>query len=106
MAVRLHRCPITFLKTEGHGCWQVQKALQEAGIEHEVVKAPFMRPRREDVIRLTGQQKVPVIEFEDGTALREEGKALAERIRSGRLFEGRDSQPGGDAGAEGDPLSA
>jgi hypothetical protein len=32
-----------------------------------------------------------VIEFEDGTALREEGKVLAERIRSGRLFEGREA---------------
>jgi glutathione S-transferase len=89
MAIRLHRCPLGFIKTGGHGCWQAQKALDDAGIEYELVKAPLRRPKREEVKRLTGQEMVPVIEFEDGTALREEGKVLAERIRSGRLFEGR-----------------
>ena len=89
MAVRLHRCPFTFLKTEGHGCWQAQRALDEAGIEYELVKAPLLRPRRKEVIRLTGQQVVPVIELEDGTAIREDGKVLAERIRSGELLAGR-----------------
>ena len=39
-----------------------------------------------EVISLTGQQTVPVIELEDGTGIREEGKVLAERIRSGELF--------------------
>jgi glutathione S-transferase len=92
MAIRLHRCPISFLKTDGHGCWQAQKALDEAGIEYELVKVALRRPKREEVKRLTGQEQVPVIEFEDGTALREEGKALADRIRSGRLFEGREQQ--------------
>lgn len=89
MAVRLHRCPFTFLKTEGHGCWQAQKALDEAGVGYELVKVPLLRPRRKDVIRLTGQPVVPIIEFEDGTAIREDGKVLAERIRSGELFAGR-----------------
>ena len=89
MAIKLHRCPITFLKYEGHGCWAAQKALDEAGIEYELVKAPLRRSKREEVKRLTGQEVVPVIEFEDGTAIREEGKVLAERIRSGQLFEGR-----------------
>jgi glutathione S-transferase len=91
MAIRLHRCPLGFIKTNGHGCWQVQKALDEAGVDYELVKAPLLRPKREEVKRLTGQEVVPVIEFEDGTALREEGKVLAERIRSGRLFEGREA---------------
>ena len=89
MAVKLHRCPVGFLKTDGHGCWQAEKALREAGIEHEVVKVPLRRSKRAEVIRLTGQQTVPVIEFEDGTAIREEGKVLAERIRSGELFSAR-----------------
>ena len=89
MAIRLHRCPFGFIKTSGHGCWQAQKALDEAGIDYEVVKAPLRRSKREEVIRLTGQEVVPVIEFEDGTAIREEGKLLAEMIRSGKLFEGR-----------------
>jgi glutathione S-transferase len=89
LAIRLHRCPLTFIKTSGHGCWQVQKALDETGIEYELVKESLARQRRAEVIRLTGQQRLPVIEFEDGTAIREEGKVLAEMIRSGRLFEGR-----------------
>ena len=77
-----------WLKLEVHPCWRVQKALDEAGIDYELVKVPLRRPKRDEVIRLTGQQMVPVIEFEDGTAIREEGKVLAERIRSGKLFEG------------------
>ena len=30
MATKLHRCPLGFLKTSWHGCWQVEKALNEA----------------------------------------------------------------------------
>ena len=86
MPVRLHRCPINFLKTDGHGCWVVQKALDESGVEYELVTSPLRRSKREEVIRLTGQKMVPVIELEDGTAIRDEGKVLAERIRSGELF--------------------
>lgn len=89
MSVKLHRCPLTFLKFDGHGCWVAQKALDDTGIEYELVKVPLRRSKRTEVKRLTGQEVVPVIEFEDGTALREPGKVLAERIRSGQLFEGR-----------------
>ena len=88
MAIKLYRCPLGFIKTNGHGCWQAQKALDEAGIDYELVKVPLRRSKREEVIRLTGQEIVPVIQFDDGTVLREEGKVLAERIRSGKLFEG------------------
>src|SRR4029079_10619041 len=88
---RLYRCPLSFIKTNGHGCWQAQKALDEAGIDYELVKVPLGRPKREEVKRLTGQEMVPVIQFEDGTVIREEGKVLAEMIRSGRLFEGHEA---------------
>ena len=88
MAVRLHRCPFTFLKFNGHGCWVAEKALNEAGVDYELVKVPLRRSKREEVKRLTGQEMVPVIEFEDGTAIRAQGKELAEQIRSGQLFEG------------------
>ena len=91
MPIRLHRCPLSFVKTNGHGCWQAQKALDEAGIEYELVKEPLRRSKREEVKRLTGQEMLPVIEFEDGTAIREQGAVFAEMIRSGRLFDGHEA---------------
>jgi glutathione S-transferase len=65
----------------------VRKALDEQGIEYEVVKGPLRRGKREEVERLSGQHLYPVIEFEDGTAYREESKQMAARIRAGKLFE-------------------
>jgi glutathione S-transferase len=88
MAVKLHRCSLTFLKMDGHACWRVQKALDEQGIDYEVVKVPMRRGARTEVESLTGQRVVPVIEFEDGTAYRAESKEMADRIRGGQLFEG------------------
>jgi glutathione S-transferase len=87
MAIRLHRCSGTAIRGS-HPCWKVQKALDESGIEYEAVKHPaFPRGRRKEYIALTGQQKLPAIEFEDGHVLCEESDALVERIRSGRLRE-------------------
>jgi glutathione S-transferase len=88
MAVKLHRCSLTFLKMDGHACWRVQKALDEQDIGYEVVKVPMRRGARTEVEALTGQRIVPVIEFEDGTAYRAESKEMADRIRGGHLLEG------------------
>jgi glutaredoxin len=85
MAVKLHRCSLTWLKAPGHACWRVQQALDEQGIEYEVVKVPMRRSKRDRVAELSGQRVVPMIEFEDGSAYREESKQMAERIRSGGL---------------------
>ena len=86
MAVKLHRCSTMWVKVDAHPCWRVQKALDEAGIAYEVVKHPaFRRSQRTQLQELTGQDKLPAIELEDGTVLREESKELAARIRSGRL---------------------
>jgi glutathione S-transferase len=87
MAVKLHRCSLTFVKNEGHPCWRVQKALDEEGIEFEVVKGPLLPFMRGDLKQLSNQGKYPVIEFEDGSVYREESKAMAERIRAGSLFD-------------------
>ena len=85
MTVRLHRCSLLWVKGP-HPCWQVQKALDDAGVPYEIVKhRPFPRSRRTDYIALTGQATLPAIQFEDGRVLREESKDLAARIRSGRL---------------------
>jgi glutaredoxin len=85
MTIKLHRCPNEWLKISGHPCWKVQKALDEAGVEYELVKGPLLRGKRDDLERLSGQRVYPVIEFEDGTVYRDESKNMAERIRSGGL---------------------
>jgi glutathione S-transferase len=85
MTVKLHRCPMTFAKSSRHPCWRVQTALDEAGIDYELVRQPLRRSKRTDLERRTGQRLVPAIEFEDGSILREESALLAARIRDGRL---------------------
>ena len=85
--VKLHRCPFTFLHTDIDACWKVQKALDEQGIEYEIVKEPaYPRSRRQDVIKATGQQRLPTIEFEDGTHYRADSDDMAARVRAGELF--------------------
>ncbi|HEY7196003.1 MAG TPA: glutathione S-transferase N-terminal domain-containing protein [Gaiellaceae bacterium] len=94
MAVKLHRCSNLWVKVGGHPCWRVQKALDEQGIEYEIVTGPLRRGKRDDLERLSGQRAYPVIELEDGTVYREESKDMAERIRAGKLREGEpDSAP-------------
>jgi hypothetical protein len=90
MAVKLHRCPNVWVKLPGHPCWRVQKELDAAGVDYELAKEPVRRGKRTETIEKTGQNQFPWIEFEDGGVLREESKDLAERIKSGRLFEGRE----------------
>jgi glutaredoxin len=87
MAVKLHRCSSMWVKIDGHPCWRVQKALDQAGVEYTVVKGPVRRSRRVELERLSGQRQYPVIEFEDGSIYREESKDMAARIRAGQLME-------------------
>jgi glutaredoxin len=86
MAIKLHRCPNVFVKLDAHPCWKVQKALDEQGIEYELVKGPLRRGKRDEAQRLTGQRKFPFIEFEDGTVYRAESKDMEARIRAGELL--------------------
>ena len=97
MALRLHRCPNTWVKLSGHPCWKVQKALDEAGIEYEVVKGPLRPGKRDDIERLSGQRKFPVIEFEDGSIYREESKDMAATIAAGQLDSKRSAGGGAPA---------
>jgi glutathione S-transferase len=87
MTVKLHRCSTMWAKFGAHPCWKVQKALDEEGIEYELVKGPLRPGKRDALEQVSGQRKYPVIEFEDGTPYREESKDMAERIRSGKLFD-------------------
>jgi glutathione S-transferase len=87
MAIKLHRCSSMWVKINAHPCWKVQKALDEQGVEYEVVKGPLRGSKRDDLERLSGQHKYPVIEFDDGRVYREESKDMAARIRAGKLFD-------------------
>jgi glutaredoxin len=91
MAVKLHRCSAMWVKLGGHPCWRVQKALDESGVEYELVSegSSFKGSNRAQTIEQTGQKKFPWIEFEDGSVYREESKAMAEAIRAGKLDEKR-----------------
>jgi glutaredoxin len=91
MTVKLHRCAGMWAKFEGHPCWRVQKALNESGVEYELVKegSAFKGSSRAQTIEKTGQKKFPWIEFDDGSVYREESKEMAETIRAGKLDEKR-----------------
>jgi glutaredoxin len=85
MAVKLHRCSNEWVKIKGHPCWRVQKALDEKGVDYELVKHPARRGRREEIEQLSGQRKLPVLELDDGRFVREESKDLESKIRAGEL---------------------
>jgi hypothetical protein len=89
MAIKLHRCSNVWVKLHGHPCWKVQSALDDQGIEYVIVKGPLRRGKRVEIKEMTGQEQYPVIQFEDGSVYREESKAMAETIRSGKLDEKR-----------------
>ena len=86
MAIKLHRCPHTWVKLSGHPCWRVQKALDDMGVAYEIVKEPWpLRGRRKDLIGATGQSALPAIELEDGTWYREQSGEMEREIRAGRF---------------------
>ncbi len=86
MAIKLHRCKNIWVKASGHPCWKVQSALDDAGIEYQIVEEKWFGDRPATV-RNTGQKKFPWIEFEDGSVYREESKDMARRIREEKLTE-------------------
>jgi glutaredoxin len=89
MAIKLYRCSNLWVKVAGHPCWKVQKALDDQGIEYELVKGPQRRSKRDRLETVSGQRLYPVIEFEDGSIYHEQSAAMAETIRAGKLDEKR-----------------
>jgi hypothetical protein len=85
MAVKLHRCKNLWVKGP-HPCWKVQEALDEAGVQYEIVEEKYFGPR-ERTVEQTGQKRFPWIEFDDGSVYREESKDMAQRVRDGKLDE-------------------
>jgi hypothetical protein len=86
MSVKLHRCSTLWVKIDRHPCWRVQKELDAAGVDYEIVRGPLSRGKRHDLERLSGQRLYPVIEFEDGSIYRAESKDMVETIKSGGLM--------------------
>jgi hypothetical protein len=84
MAVKLYRCSTMWLKGP-HPCWKVQKALDDAGIEYEVVKGPVRRSKRTDYEQLTGTKIYPAIVLDDGTVIKKDSKELIEMVNSGQI---------------------
>lgn len=95
MAVKLHRCSGMWAKFGAHPCWRVQSALDQAGVDYELVEEGSARRKssRERTLERTGQKKFPWIEFEDGSFYREDSKHMAETIKAGRLEEKRSAAP-------------
>jgi len=93
MAIKLHRCSLMWVKIDAHPCWRVQKALDEQGVEYEVVKGPVRPGKRDKLDQLSGQRKYPAIEFEDGRVYRDESADMAKKVRAGQLFDGTAAGP-------------
>ena len=95
MPIKLHRCSAMWVKIDAHPCWRVQKALDEQGVDYEVVKGPLRSGKRDELEQVSGQRKYPVVEFEDGRTYRDESAEMAQRIKDGNLFEASgESAPG------------
>ena len=62
--------------------------LDEQGIDYTIAKGPSSKRKRDELERISGQRLYPVIEFVDGNTYRADSTDMAERIRSGKLFEG------------------
>ncbi len=91
--IKLHRCPNEIVRIRAHPCHGVQKALDEAGVEYEVVKHPWRRERRDELERLSGQRMLPVIEFDGGATYRAESKEMAARIAAAQLTDDLAARP-------------
>jgi glutathione S-transferase len=85
--VKLHRCSYTFLHVNADACWRLQKALDEQGVQYEIVKHGFGKSEkaRADVVKLSGQKYLPVLELADGTVYREETDDMIAKLKSGEL---------------------
>ncbi len=85
--IKLHRCSYTFLHVNADACWRLQRALDEQGVEYEIVKHGYGKSEkaRADVVELSGQKYLPVLEFADGTVHREETDDMIAKLKSGDL---------------------
>ena len=85
--VKLHRCSYTFLHVKADACWRLQTALDDARVDYEVVTHGFGKSEksRADVVALSQQKSLPVLELSDGTIYREETNEMIAKLRAGEL---------------------
>lgn len=85
--IKLHRCSYTFLHVNADACWRLQKALDQQGVEYDVVKHGFGKSEnsRAEVVELSGQKFVPVLELGDGSIYREETDDMIAKLKAGAL---------------------
>jgi glutathione S-transferase len=62
-AATLHRCPVPTDRL--CPCGKVARELRSAGIEFDEVREPLRKSARDQVIELTGQNRVPVLVIGD-----------------------------------------
>jgi glutathione S-transferase len=76
-ATTLHRCrtPTNWLCP----CGRVARELRGRGLQFEVVRVPWRRTDREDVLDLTGQTTVPVLVLGDEAIC--DSKRIVEHLR-------------------------
>jgi glutathione S-transferase len=74
--LKLHVCHIDEGGPAPHACKRVQRALRESGHDFEKVVAGrgrifglFTKGRRPELKKLSGQEKLPVLELQDGTTI-------------------------------------
>jgi glutathione S-transferase len=85
--VKLHRCSYTFLHVNADACWRMQKALDAQGVDYEIVKHGFGKSEksRADIVKMSGQKYVPVLELADGTIVREETDDMIAKLKAGEI---------------------
>jgi glutathione S-transferase len=75
-------------------CGKVARELDAAGIEYETVRVPISHKpeKRERIVELTGQPRVPVVEDDQGKAMHD-SKRIVEAIKGGEIKAGAGPAP-------------
>ncbi|HWH09527.1 MAG TPA: glutathione S-transferase N-terminal domain-containing protein [Solirubrobacteraceae bacterium] len=80
----LHVCSIDTGGPKIHPCRRAHEALESAGVDHETTVSAKNKPfglftsgKRPDLKKLSGQEKLPVLELTDGTTINGSSKIVA-----------------------------
>ena len=79
-------------------CGKTARALKRSGLEYEQVRVPYRKRDRTEVIEITGQDRVPVLELD--------GQAICDSKRIVEHLEWRGTRPSAPASRPGTSGSA